>query len=445
MDPQNKKNSPILLLLILFVILFFFSLFTGNLNLFGIKVKVFDPFSDIKPDSLLKSEVNLRPFLLSGSKFAVMMPLIFRSEPSAADLSGSLQNLEYFYKSLKSAKRGKVRIAHFGDSVIEGDLITSDFRAAVQQKFGGEGIGMLSFTSDDTRFRVTVKHTFSDDWKSYSFFGGTSSGLHLGINGTASVPSKGSWIKLESSGVPGTLKSIDKVVIYYSDAKSSQLKYSMNGGADKTVNLETGSDLKQLILDAGGAKSIRITATANEQAKFYGLSLESANGIIVDNFPLRGNSGISIRDIPVETMKEFNNFLDYKLIILQFGLNLITSGKADYDWYNREMTKVIKQLKAAFPETSILLVSVGDKSVKKGTRLATDPAVVQMVKTQKQIAESTGILFWNLFESMGGENSMLEWVNSKPPLAMKDYTHFNNEGARKIGRMLCDAVLTNYK
>jgi len=375
----------------------------------------------------------------------MLLPLLYAGVTSPEGLKGNTIQMNHFYNALKQAKTKKIRIAHFGDSVIEGDLITNDIRLTLQNKFGGEGIGMVACTSDDIRFRVTVKHTFSDDWKTYSVFGGSHGNITLGVNGTVSLPSSGSWIKLESSGIPGAFKSISKVYVYYSDAKKSSVKYSLNNAADKSVPLETGTGLKQLVIDAQGAKSIKLTATLQEQAKFYGISIESGNGILIDNFPLRGNSGISIRDIPLETMKDFNKYLDYKLIILQFGLNMITSGQINYEWYEKEMVKVVAQLKAAFPETSILLVSVGDKGIKKGSRITTDPNIKKLLQVQKNICESSGITFWNLFESMGGENSMVEWVNSKPPLAMKDYTHFNNEGARKIGRMFSEVILKDFK
>ena len=38
---------------------------------------------------------------------------------------------------LKTTKKGKIRIAYFGDSMIEGDLLTQTLRKLLQQEFGG--------------------------------------------------------------------------------------------------------------------------------------------------------------------------------------------------------------------------------------------------------------------------------------------------------------------
>jgi hypothetical protein len=46
---------------------------------------------------------------------------------------------------------------------------------------------------------------------------------------------------------------------------------------------------------------------------------------------------------------------------------------------------------------------------------------------------------------MGGENSMPNWVNANPPLAYKDFIHFNDVGAAKVAGLLTDALLEQYK
>ena len=59
-------------------------------------------------------------------------------------------------------------------------------------------------------------------------------------------------------------------------------------------------------------------ATMAGQANFYGVSLESDNGVYVDNLPLRGNSGVALKEIPSNVMTDFNKLMDYKLIIFKF-------------------------------------------------------------------------------------------------------------------------------
>ena len=160
--------------------------------------------------------------------------------------------------------------------------------------------------------------------------------------------------------------------------------------------------------------------------------LEDGNGIYADNFPLRGNSGEDLGKIPVKTLKEFNELRDYKLVIFQFGKNAISGN---YTRYEKEMEKVIKNFQKAMPNTSFLLLSVQDSGFKTSARM------MNLLKAQMNIAKATNIAFWNLFEAMGGKNSMTKWVKNNPPLASADHTHFNLQGAKIVGSMLAEALL----
>jgi len=61
------------------------------------------------------------------------------------------------------------------------------------------------------------------------------------------------------------------------------------------------------------------------------------------------------------------------------------------------------------------------------------PVIPLLIQAQERIAFDNKLLFWNMFEAMGGENSMALFANSKPALANKDYTHLNFAGGRKVG------------
>jgi lysophospholipase L1-like esterase len=108
------------------------------------------------------------------------------------------------------------------------------------------------------------------------------------------------------------------------------------------------------------------------------------------------------------------------------------------------MIKVINNFKTAFPKSSIILVSVHDKAMKKGSEFITDPAIIQLHAVQKTIAEKADVAFWSLFDAMGGENSMATWVSANPPLAFKDYIHFNEQGAKKVAQLFTEALLDEF-
>ena len=155
-----------------------------------------------------------------------------------------IKQLSYFYDAVKNAKTKTVRIAHYGDSAIEGDLITSDIREALQNKFGGNGVGWLGIISQDITFRQTTKHSFSDNWESAALYSSNPKGLPLGISGEASVPKGNAWVQYETTRIRRSLKDFSLVRLYYANAKNSTINYSFDGGTKQTAALKTGSALQ---------------------------------------------------------------------------------------------------------------------------------------------------------------------------------------------------------
>ncbi|NMB83501.1 MAG: hypothetical protein GYA14_16960, partial [Ignavibacteria bacterium] len=290
-----------------------------------------------------------------------------------------------------------------------------------------------------------TKHSFSDNWESAALYTNNPKGLPLGISGEIAVPKGNAWVQYETTRARRSLKDFSVVKLYYANAKTSQIFYSFDGGAKQSAQLKTGSNIQELVLKpAGRAKVVKLEFPVADQAYFYGISLENETGVYIDNLPLRGNTGVDLAQISQSILKDFSGYMDYKLIILEFGLNIAGSNKTDYSWYEREMIKVINHLKQAFPRTSILMISVHDKAMKKGSNFVTDPTILRLLETQKNIAKQADVALWSMFDAMGGENSMPKWVNANPPLAFKDYIHFNDQGAAKIAQLFLESLLTEF-
>ena len=470
MDNQNKVKQPLYILGITIALLYIISFIKVDYPIGNFQFRNVDIFSDIKIDQDSDQPMNYLP-----EKFQVNKPVeasfslfnLFggiendhakaenKSDYDAVyitvqgkqvPITGNTKQLSYFFDALKNAKTKQVRVAHFGDSAIEGDLITSDIREALQSKFGGAGVGWLGIVSQDITFRMTTKHTFSSNWETGALYTSNPHSLPLGISGECNVPKGNAWVQYETTNAKKYLRDFTVARLFYANAKNSQIYYSFDGGAKQTATLKPGVAIQELILKpSGSARSIRIEFPTADQAYFYGVSLENGPGVYVDNFPLRGNTGVDLGSLDENILKGFSKFLDYKLIILEFGLNIAGTRSSDYSWYEREMTKVVNHFKEAFPKTSILMISVHDKSMKRGSNFVTDPTILKLIQAQKNIAKQADVAIWSLFDAMGGENSMPKWVDANPPLAFKDYIHFNDQGAKKVADLLTGSLLSLYK
>jgi len=358
-------------------------------------------------------------------------------------ITGDLEQLKYFFEALDRSSSEKVRIAHYGDSIIWGDVITENLRNDFQNKFGGHGIGFVSACTDDLSARKTIFHEFSDDWEWGSVFTKNREKFPIGIAGTVGKASSNSTLSYTTKMVSPAASSFSEFTIFYSNANSnSSINYKTNGGKKNRASLSSGSNLNETKLDFGKEiKDIELELNDCDGAFFYGVTLDSGNGIYVDNFPFRGNSGVSLRDLDDKLLPGFADNLNYKLFILQFGVNVAASGNVKYQWYERMMLKIIKKIKKHFPESSILFISPGDLGQKHGRTMQTHPEIKRFIEVQEKIAKKGNVAFWNMFEAMGGENSISNWVEAKPPLAFKDYCHLTWEGGEIISSKLIEALM----
>ena len=374
--------------------------------------------------------------------------------------SSTNQGMAQFFEALKNIKtKKKVRIAWFGDSMVEGDLITQDLRYLLQKQFGGAGVGIVPITAVTAGFRQTVKHTFSENWTNKNLLDPTSAADMLGITGFVFKPqlnfkidtnnfnsNNPSWVKYKGSRQKG-LDQFYKARLFYGQTESSSLvNVEVNNGQKTNITLDGKKNVNAIDYSSSTPfNEIKFTFLNHDKLPVYAVSLESDTGVIVDNLSFRGNSGLPLTKIPESILQGFDEQNKYDLIILQYGMNAVSPTAKDYHWYHQGLNRMVKHIQRSFPNAAILFVGVPDKGFKQDGQYITNPGVPFVVETEKQVAEENGIAFWNLFEAMGGFNSMVKWADADTSLANKDYTHFNFRGASKVGRMLYKELDKEYK
>jgi hypothetical protein len=94
--------------------------------------------------------------------------------------------LEPFFAQLyklEQLQQGNVRIAYYGDSMTDGDMIVQDLRKNYQDKYGGGGVGYVSITSESAQSRASVIHQYSNNWKVQSYLNVKKPTSPFGISG----------------------------------------------------------------------------------------------------------------------------------------------------------------------------------------------------------------------------------------------------------------------
>jgi hypothetical protein len=361
------------------------------------------------------------------------------------DYSENKNGLDKFFKALDSKSKTPVRVAFFGDSYIEGDIFCADLRNNLQGKYGGRGVGLAPLSSQISSFRKTVKHSFGG-WSSQSIID-TKEHAKMGISGYCFHPGKDAWVKYSGVKMPHLEYFKQACLLYRLPEGKASVAYRINESKESvTVELPPSSKTALYKITADSIGTIQFDfPSGNHSLSVFGISLQDKSGVIVDNFSLRGSPGTTLKLLSGDMLQQTDSLLSYDLIILQYGLNVMSANRKNYSSYQKGMQETVEHLKKCFPRSSILLLSVGDRSMHKDGGYVTMPGVSAMVSCQQAVCVETGIVFWNLFEAMGGSGSMVEMVKTTPPRANKDYTHLNFEGGKYLGEILFKSIMFEKK
>lgn len=345
------------------------------------------------------------------------------------DNSSALPILAEKLYLLQNGKKTKIRIAYFGDSMIEGDLLTQTLRKLLQDNFGGNGVGYVPMHSNVAGFRTTATVRGSN-WKDTNFKN-KSDLLYLSGH-SYSGKGKGEYTDNTLTNEP------IEIALLYGKGEGS---ITVNG---QQVAVSGHDAVNRKVLLSGDYQ--RVEVANNEIGEVYGVSFESNSGVIVDNFSFRGITGVELNKISDAILKSINKNNHYDLVVFQYGVNLMfRKNDTNYDYYGRNFDPVIKKFKKNFPTSEFLLVSAADRAFRYDGTYKSAKGLPNLLKIQAELAYNNDLPFFNLFQTMGGENSIVEWTKQNPPLANKDYIHPNHKGAEILAERIYHAMMDDYK
>lgn len=415
-------------------------------------------------DSLLKQQTDS---LLADSVHEFIPPASYDSLAKTIykiELTDTARmSLYRFFQQLHDSS--STRIMHYGDSQLEGDRITAFLRNKFQVKFGGTGPGLRPAVQPYDYVFTAVQEN-SDNWKRYPIYGNVDSLVEhnrYGVMGAFSrfAPPRSDTLPFTDTTFYRAELSISKSDVAYKRTQEYENFRLFYGNAKKPVQMQLKAKGEVVLTDTlpqevdygvvdcvlpDSTSSISLTFAGYDSPDIYGIELASKTGVIMDNIALRGSSGTIFTKTDFALSREMYNDLKPRLFILQFGGNVmpyIKDRKAVKN-YGRWFTAQILRLKRTCPDAAILVIGPSDMSTKEKDKYITYKFLPDVVGTLKQVALSNGCGFWNMYEAMGGHNSMPSWVNADPSLARPDYVHFSAKGARLIANMFYNALIYEY-
>ncbi len=438
--------------------------------------------AEVKADSvdgIVEQKLDTNAIRVRQMEYEDKIPEGMTGIEDFADPSGVHREMDKFYRALANAGSRNVRVAYFGDSYIEGDILTMDLRNMLQSKYGGRGVGFVEINCVSSGFRRTVTARRSG-WGDHhaNDRGGFNKSLQ-GIAGSYFVAHSNATFEIrgQRNVFANQLDTAEVATVFFTPGAGLDVTASVNGGEATNIysaggsaptvtysqtydTVYTDSGTVEVVArerkaqepqqSAGGGlvakqvtgriNSLKLNVTGGGGSRFYGVALDGKYGVSVDNFSMRGSGGHHLAGIPMQTLRQFNAQRPYDLIIIHYGLNVAGPKVKDYTSYINAMGPVIDNFKAAFPNASILVVSMGDRD-KRGAdgQMHTMGGVKELVQFERKMASDHKVAFWNLYEAMGGDGSIAKMKERKE--ANLDYTHINFAGGHYLAQLLFDVLI----
>ncbi len=339
----------------------------------------------------------------------------------------------------------EVRIAFMGDSFIEGDILTSDLREALQTTFGGRGVGFVQCDIPFATSRKTIKRTVSG-WDAYSVLKPKKNPASINdaffVSGYTARGGQGAKASWKTTTAFEHLDSCSRARILLTTPDSvATVRVMIN--RDTTLKRDfdiVNVGLPQEIRFEGSVESVDLEVLTG-RVDCYGASIEGCGGVIVDNLSMRANSGHAIFGTNAGVNKQIDTYVGYDLVVLQYGLNVMEAGRSNYSAYRNKLKDMITYAKSCFPDAAILVLGVSDRWVKDAESGVYGPmsSVGSMKSYQREAAEQSAVSFWPTSDAMTLYGGMPGFVSNG--WAAKDYTHINFAGGKRVGEELHRSIV----
>lgn len=410
-----------------------------------------DPEAD--PEADLLQEIGSESEILFPQVIPANVDSLKQSVQHISFAPGQSTLLHSFFRNLKQIAPGQnrnTRILHFGDSQIESDRMTALIRYRLQKHFGGTGSGLVQAIPLYSG-SLSYEQEESGHWIRYTYFGkrdSTISHNSYGIMGAfASVPRPGKeqwpylYYRFNTARRGGQVTRIR--VFMHSYVDSAAVAFRVNDlVADTLRGLPDGFSVADF-RHKEQLQDVRISFRLPEGGRIYGISFESDGGVQMDNIAMRGGSGLIFTSMNRATQQAMLDHLSPGLILLQYGGNVVPYMNAKY--YRRAFKKQLQFFKETCPGIPVIVIGPSDMSLRKEGLYTTYPGLEAIRDALRAAALESGFGFWDLYEAMGGENSMPSFVHADPPLASTDYVHFTGLGINLVAEMFYNALILELK
>jgi lysophospholipase L1-like esterase len=347
-------------------------------------------------------------------------------------------SLDSFYAALARTERkhGVTRIVHYGDSPTTADLITGDVRALLQARFGDAGHGFILVDKPWAWYQHDRVKLSGAGWKSSPASRFIAGDGFFGLGGVSFIggPKASTRIRFES----GAYTNFE----FWYERQPGGGTVALTADEVPIGTIDTSGDTKEPgfapFKAVAPASTLELRVTSGTVRAFGISATRPGSGVVYDSLGLNGASvTVMTRMFQQQHWTAELQHRKPDLVIINYGTNEADFPDFVEKQYEKELRTAIARLRAALPETALLIMSPMDRGHRVGPgQIETMPTIPRIVEIQRRVARETGCGFFDTFQAMGGAGTMARWYTQQPRLVSADFIHPYPAGGKIIAEAL---------
>ena len=350
----------------------------------------------------------------------------------------NVQSLNPFFTELGAIIRDSttVSVVHIGDSHIQADILSGTVRKMLQNTFGNAGRGFVfPYKIAKSDGAPDVQFSYTGTWQ-YCHIKRGYSECNLGVAGFAVTPLENAAFSIDVASKAQTNAAFNKVTLFDNDGSFLPVEAIGNFSIIKE-NKHT------LIYFDEQQESLEFKPAYEKDTLpvLQGMVLENSQpGVLYHSMGVNGSTVSQY--LRSKHFEEQINDLNASLVIISFGTNdsYTSTSKFCVECLKEEYRTLIERIRNKNPNASILLTTPPDHYL---NRKYPSKNIAPLRDAMLALALEEDLAVWDLYKSMGGKNTIVEW--KKDELARADLVHFTLPGYELQGEMLYNAIMRGYR
>ncbi len=402
----------------------------------------------VKKELPIKAALTPASFSLPLSHEFPKYPFI-NFDLNKIDYYGDSTQFTRFYRKLDSlifSGKGKINVMHMGGSHVQAGTLSNRMREnlfSLSEGMKGERGFYFPFRLAHTNGPRNFKVEYSGDWEGCR---NAHKKQHCdwGVSGyNASTSDTLTHIKTWSFDKDSVIYPFSSCRIYHHLRENCyEISPDTSMALLETIRDSSAGFTQFVFAQPYDTLSLHVEKTDSLQNYFaiQGIKLENEN-------PGLSYHSIGVNGASVPSYLRCNNFVEQlktfppDLVIFGIGINdaYMPSSSFKQREFEANYDTLITWIRNANPETSFLFLTNNDSYYR---RKYANKNALKVKEAMLNLAERHDAAVWDLFEIMGGLNSVKSW--QKAGLAKKDKIHFTPQGYILQADMMFEALKNGY-